>query len=1419
MKAPYGFSTAHHHRGLKSATTHRMARPVPATAMGRRPFGWRTKRSAAQDRRAAALRVKPTLVALAVVLVAMVSCAGADVEEVVLQNGEPVVGVYYYPWFLGAPYNRVGWTPERPYDNINNERDIYLLLKSISDYGINHLAFSYWNNAGSLDLYGRTMRQAERLMEEGRPLYICPYLEPPTIDERYDTPEGRRANADFITTYLGQWGKSPCYPELGGRKLTDMYVSYYTPSVPGQAEAGTPEHVRLQRARAEALNQGWRGTMADVKAATGFDTIYTADNSRTNIGLTEYMRAMTGLTWYSFGWEMNNPFCRPKVASEVAKYTEGIFQYTISPGYVDRQQRWPGARIERDPFLYEYAWSQAMSTLPEGVMILTHSEWFEGSIIDVTKEYGKKHLELTELFGSVFKETFAAGQTEKQRKKPVAVIYNEHVPFRLNAGGRGVEDVYGCIKALEVHAVLFDVIPEYYVTAAELAGRECVLAPTCGVGFGLNAQGEPVNEVIARWAREEGHRLAITGTEAPEAEGLREAADHVLPESWGADYLAEYKAVAAGSKRQLSTPLELLAVLKAGRGVLERTTSWWEIKASPPLRAGDGTYVVEAVNVLPWAYIVEGREVGGGLGQGHSAETTRPWQREDVTFTVPGLEGVRQVDVILSDSARSERVPFQQTDDGLRFTHPLKFFAHFAVQQSPLVVSFPDEMRIRPGQSIEIPVVLDNQTGEVVSGQLSVRRVPGLTATPTEFSVPADRAVTVRLPVKAGLDYATGQRTVVFVTDIGGRGNLYWRQLECVRNARLALRTRVLAGDGGKTSEVKIAVQNAGQSRAEKVVVRLGGQEARIPRLEVGEVSQVTLPFAFTDGPRAERLRQVQVSLGRQDRGDGMRHLPNIGDGGSLVVERGGREGRMPDLGDTLGRGAPSRYLYFALDDVRFPPGEHSVAVLVKYFDEGRGQFIIEYDSTAGDDIESQYKDTRACRLANTREWKEHTFHLPDAKFANRQNEGADFRITGQVIVSDVSVRTETPNPDELGEATVVTTHEVFGETIRREHGVKVLRAYRPAPGVEFRGRPPPVWLFVANQHGGELAAPVLIPRSVLPADWAPQSVGLWDGGRRAGLPVRATEEGLLTVLPLEEHRAQRIAVWHMPEGAPQPPVQPRPPALRLSEHLDGDDGFVTVYAGAANLTFDEAKGGNLAGLHLPGAEEDYAYYPGGSCVVEYQVDGERVALDRVRGKVEVEERDEVGCVVTCERENDDLRVADRWTIWMGADYALLDRTVTFKRELAVEDFVICNARFNPKPFQVLYPLGVGKAPEGQAESKGWLETWHIADGWLAVNGTGKDAWEAAGLSWLGGDELYRVRYGFLDDHCGIRLRTKKSFKRGEQFSARLALLFGRDQTWRMPSVVKALVAEPPLVYRAGSGQVVRGVQVPEVEVPSYMDE
>lgn len=132
--------------------------------------------------------------------------------------------------------------------------------------------------------------------------------------------------------------------------------------------------------------------------------------------------------------------------------------------------------------------------------------------------------------------------------------------------------------------------------------------------------------------------------------------------------------------------------------------------------------------------------------------------------------------------------------------------------------------------------------------------------------------------------------------------------------------------------------------------------------------------------------RAVSIGLGEVDRVRGLERRENAAS--ETEPDRiGGRSCRRNRGND--------RHVYFAVDDgFAFRGDSVELYVTIDYFDTGSGSLRLAYDSTAGGALEARYKDGGEVTLHGSGRWRRHTFHLVDAFFGNRQNRGADFRIT-----------------------------------------------------------------------------------------------------------------------------------------------------------------------------------------------------------------------------------------------------------------------------------------------------------------------------------------------------------------------------------------------------------------------------------------
>ncbi|SNR96636.1 hypothetical protein SAMN05216276_100224 [Streptosporangium subroseum] len=133
---------------------------------------------------------------------------------------------------------------------------------------------------------------------------------------------------------------------------------------------------------------------------------------------------------------------------------------------------------------------------------------------------------------------------------------------------------------------------------------------------------------------------------------------------------------------------------------------------------------------------------------------------------------------------------------------------------------------------------------------------------------------------------------------------------------------------------------------------------------------------AAADGPSAS------IILGEVNEENGLRQIEQ-GDGTTAPVTVGGLSARK-----TVQTSAPAQHMYFQVDDAVAFDGAFVACLQVEYFDEGGATFRVQYDSTS-----SAYGSTGSVNRTGSNTWKTAGFELMDARFANRENGGADFRV------------------------------------------------------------------------------------------------------------------------------------------------------------------------------------------------------------------------------------------------------------------------------------------------------------------------------------------------------------------------------------------------------------------------------------------
>lgn len=222
----------------------------------------------------------------------------------------------------------------------------------------------------------------------------------------------------------------------------------------------------------------------------------------------------------------------------------------------------------------------------------------------------------------------------------------------------------------------------------------------------------------------------------------------------------------------------------------------------------------------------------------------------------------------------------------------------------------------------------------------------------------------------------------------------------------------------------------------------------------------------------------ASVVLGATNADSGLAQVDGP-DGRTAPVTVGGQSGRAVAAED---QPPYPHNMYFQVDDSVAYNGSYVAQVSVEYYDQGSNQFALQYDSSdCGAAVSGAYKTAGAVTKTGTGTWKTATITLPDAHFANRENNSADFRLamgsaaTDQLIVHQVTVKfvqdntpvPPTPAPGTPAPATTVTLQQATDQVTLDNGYVRVgFNLAHPQIGLiqaDFAGR---------SRYAANMAAP-----------------------------------------------------------------------------------------------------------------------------------------------------------------------------------------------------------------------------------------------------------------------------------------------------------------------------------------------------------
>ncbi len=643
--------------------------------------------------------------------------------------------------------------------------------------------------------------------------------------------------------------------------------------------------------------------------------------------------------------------------------------------------------------------------------------------------------------------------------------------------------------------------------------------------------------------------------------------------------------------------------------------------------------------------------------------------------------------------------------------------------------------------------------------------------------------------------------TLIFAA---GRKALFWRQVRCEPAPMLALRTTRVIGIAGLDVKQPFALVNIGGGDATDIRLALAGGTAKLDRLAAGQEATVEMKIALPPiDPNRNAMPELSWQIG-EPAGNLRPIRPEKGDGQVVSVSRGKRMALMPDQ-DKSSPDRPVKYIYFAIDKAECPPGDYDCIAEVEYFGRGGGSFTIEYDSTNGGD---PYKETRSIAITKTSAWRKASIPLPACRFSGRQNNGADFRISGVVAIRGISIKPIPTAAVQTTQTEMLLRYSSFGHEVVQSLPVTLLSV----PPVRKRAIRAVVYVVNPYDFGerrlgtGPKAMPVEVSEKDIDSKrW--RRVYVCDETGR-GIPCRRRLGKVLFSAPLSGPAAMFTLS--------ATPIKPLDADIRLVDFSAGENGFVLVENEYLSLLFDETRGGTLVSIVDRKADVDYAAYPAGACVVQYETPrGGRILSSQWDGRIRVTEQRPNRISLVCRTSNRDMTIKDTWRIRSHDPAAHLKREITLTRDVPAADFMPLNLRLDAGPFDMTFPCGVGFARGGA--KFGTLDTWHIADAYFAFGGSHLYSSRAAGITILDRSSVKRVHYGFFGDELQVRFRGQSPLAYGEDITIEAELFAGPGLHYEYGHERALLHETPPMVWVPASGQTLPAEQARRPEAPLYM--
>ncbi len=466
----------------------------------------------------------------------------------------PWVGAVFFYWYewdedaewgnwLGAVHN----TPLFGYYDNRKLSDNFRSLLLAADWGMTHFFLDYWGHdwRGENNEPRETtvLKAAEKVRSLGYPIFIGYYQDGTNFAMR----DFWRNMSERRDTYrwLRDYARSPAWTWLFGKPFQMVYARNGLPEVTMDrdgfqawlrqrygsidklnAEWGTSfrdfsdirmdfNAIGFQRAMSiayqfERWQQDWAKLEQLVHQEFGlpglrasFDAAYAPFRG---FGFERFARTFGGP--HSYGGIFGQPHEQDAerfLQTAVAKKCGTIFFDHLKHRYFDWNIRVPGGAYPPEPHHYDRFWVGNLMRFVDGVLHLSWNEWWEGSNLEPSMEGGKRFCETNLLYSTIWQLSHTPHSAPHTLRK-IGLLVNDWI---FEHGGGDASDLSNAVQGLRAVNAPFDIVLQSEATSETLRRFRVIVAPAGGVGFGFNAKGERIEQVLQTWLQS-GDRLLIT---------------------------------------------------------------------------------------------------------------------------------------------------------------------------------------------------------------------------------------------------------------------------------------------------------------------------------------------------------------------------------------------------------------------------------------------------------------------------------------------------------------------------------------------------------------------------------------------------------------------------------------------------------------------------------------------------------------------------------------------------------------------------------------------------------------------------------------------------------------------------------------------------------------------------------------------